>query len=209
MDAILDHYKILALTILICPLLVTCRDYIIRLLENLDKSREVAVEILKERKQKMVTKANRRTHDIQIRCRRYCVHISTSCNSRNASKFMRPWIGQYYITQKLSDIHVKIRRKSDGKLVKNRVHVNRLEHGFLWHDRPQDPEPPANVDATELAFLADEEIPPNFVDNTEIPQVVDNMSQNGDPQNNSISEKLYEVEKILRKNLLMVNGITE
>ncbi|VDI23492.1 Hypothetical predicted protein [Mytilus galloprovincialis] len=34
---------------------VTCRDYIIRLLENLDKSREVAVEILKERKQQMVT----------------------------------------------------------------------------------------------------------------------------------------------------------
>ncbi|CAG2235865.1 unnamed protein product [Mytilus edulis] len=44
---------------------VTCRDYIIRLLENLDQSREVAVEILKERKeQKMVTKANRKTHEL-------------------------------------------------------------------------------------------------------------------------------------------------
>ncbi|CAC5416682.1 unnamed protein product [Mytilus coruscus] len=95
--------------------------------------------------------------------------------------------------------HVKIRRKSDGKLVKNRVHVNRLKHGFLWHDRPQDPEPPPNVDATEPAILADEEIPPNFVDNTEIPQGVDNVSQNDNPQNDSISEKLYEVEKILRK----------
>ena len=43
---------------------VTCRDYIIRLLENLDQSREVAVEILKERKQQMVTKANRKTHEL-------------------------------------------------------------------------------------------------------------------------------------------------
>ena len=94
--------------------------------------------------------------------------------------------------KKLSDIHVKIRSKSDGKLVKNRVYVNRLKHGFLWHTQP-----PPNVDATEPAILADEEIPPNLVDNTEIPQGVDNVSQK--PQNDSISEKLYEVENVLRK----------
>ncbi|XP_063409146.1 uncharacterized protein LOC134692615 [Mytilus trossulus] len=178
---------------------VTCRDYIIRLLENLDKSREVAVEILKERKQQMVTTANRKTHELQFAVGDIVYIYRPVVTPGKHRKFMRPWIGPYYITQKLSDIHVKIRRKSDGKLVKNRVHVNRLKHGFLWHDRPQDPEAPPNVDATEPAILADEEIPPNFVDNTEIPQGVDNVSQNGDPQNDSISEKLYEVEKILRK----------
>ncbi|VDI82486.1 Hypothetical predicted protein [Mytilus galloprovincialis] len=126
---------------------VTCRDHIIRLLENLDKSREVAVEILKERKQQLVTKANRKTHELQ-----FAVGDIVYIYRPVVTPFMQPWIGPYYITQKLSDIHVKIRRKSDGKLVKNRVHVNRLKHGFLWHDRPQDPEPPPNVDATEPAY---------------------------------------------------------
>ncbi|CAC5421872.1 unnamed protein product [Mytilus coruscus] len=132
-------------------LLVTCRDYIIRLLENLDKSREVAVEILKERKQQMVTKTNRKTHELQFAVADIVYIYRPVVTLGKHRKFMRPWIGPYYITQKLSDIHVKIRRKSDGKLVKNRVHVNRLKHGFLWHDRPQDPEPPPNVDATEPA----------------------------------------------------------
>jgi hypothetical protein len=44
--------------------------------------------------------------------------------------FIRPWVGTFYIAEKLSPFHVKIRRKSDGKLIKNRVHMHRLKHGF-------------------------------------------------------------------------------
>ncbi|VDI46487.1 Hypothetical predicted protein [Mytilus galloprovincialis] len=137
---------------------VTCRGYIIRLLKNLDKSREVAVEILKERKQQMVTTANRKTHELQVAVGDIVYIYRPVVTPGKHQKFMRPWIGP-----------------------------------------PQDPEPPPNVDATELAIFADEEIPPNFVDNTEIPKGVNNVFQNGDPQNDSVSEKLYEVEKNLRK----------
>ena len=59
--------------------------------------------------------------------------------------FIRPWVGTFYIAQKLLPLHVKIRRKSDGKLIKNRVHINRLKHGFVWVGKPQENNP--GVDA--------------------------------------------------------------
>jgi hypothetical protein len=45
----------------------------------------------------------------------------------------------------LSPLHVKIRRKLDGKLIKNRVHINRLKHGFAWVDKPQENNPGVNA----------------------------------------------------------------
>ena len=53
-------------------------------------------------------------------------------------KFIRPWVAPFYKAQILSPLHVKIRGKSDGKLIKNRVHINRLKHGFVWVDKPQE-----------------------------------------------------------------------
>jgi hypothetical protein len=57
------------------------------------------------------------------------------------------WDGTFYIAHKLFPLHVKIRRKSDGKLIKNRVHIHRLKHGFSWVDKPQEDYPPIGVDA--------------------------------------------------------------
>ena len=62
------------------------------------------------------------------------------------STFIRPWVETFYIAQKLSPLHVKIRRKSDGKLIKNRVHIHRLKHGFAWVDKPQEDNPLIGVD---------------------------------------------------------------
>ena len=61
--------------------------------------------------------------------------------------FIRPWVGTFYIAQQLSPLHVKIRRKSDGKLIKNRAHMHRLKHGFAWDDKQQEDYPPIGVDA--------------------------------------------------------------
>jgi len=47
--------------------------------------------------------------------------------------FIRPWVGTFYIAQKLFPLHVKIRRK--------------LKHGFAWVDKPQEDNPPIGVDA--------------------------------------------------------------
>ena len=60
-------------------------------------------------------------------------------------KLIRPWVAPFYEAQMLSPLHVKIRGKSDGKLIKNRVHINRLKHGFVWVDKPQENNP--GVDA--------------------------------------------------------------
>ena len=117
-------------------------------------------------------------------------------------KLIRPWIGPFYIAQKLSPPHVKIRRKSDGKLIKNRVHINRLKHGFLWVDKPQDDNPPICVDAIEPCVLWDDEIPPS---NIEYSQPGNGQTQN-DVQlnhtdnivNNNVDDEVFEVEKILR-----------
>ena len=59
----------------------------------------------------------------------------------NVKKLKRPWVGPFYIAEKLSNIHVKLRRKCDGKLIKNRIHVDRLKHGHMWSDEPLDPQP--------------------------------------------------------------------
>jgi hypothetical protein len=66
-----------------------------------------------------------------------------------------------------------------------------------------DPEPPPNVDATDLAILGDDEVPFNFETNetseqNEVSQAdVDINDQIVNVQNNK--ETLYEVAKILRK----------
>ncbi|XP_046556868.1 uncharacterized protein LOC124266100 [Haliotis rubra] len=68
-------------------------------------------------------------------------------------------IVQTFPSKKLSDIHVKVRKKSDGLLIRNRIHVNRLKHGLLRVDRPDDPTPPVNIDSVEPAILGVEELP--------------------------------------------------
>ena len=42
---------------------ITCRDYVISLMENIENARTTAVETLKERKQQMTKKADRSTHE--------------------------------------------------------------------------------------------------------------------------------------------------
>ena len=103
--------------------------------------------------------------------------------------FIRPWVGTFYIAQQLSPLHVKIRRKSDGKLIKNRVHIHWLKHGFA-------------------CVLGDDEIP---VSNIEYGQHGNDQTQN-DVQlnntdnivNNNVEDGVFEVEEIFRKKY--VNG---
>ena len=70
----------------------------------------------------------------------------------NSTKLFSPWIEPYYIVEKLSDIHVRIRQK-DNTIVKNRIHINRLKLGYLRLDQPDDPTPPPDSDSVEPAIL--------------------------------------------------------
>ena len=87
-------------------------------------------------------------------------------------KLKRPWVGPYYIVEKVSPFYVKLWRKSDSKLVVNRIHINRLKPAFIRPDQPDDTRPPAVIDAVPPAVLDDSEIPDNF-DNTQTPAQTD------------------------------------
>ena len=115
-------------------------------------------------------------------------------------KLNRPWVGPFYIAEKLSDIHVRVRRRTDGKLIRNRVHVNRLKRGFIWTDHPDNTDPPRDIDAVEPAILGDNEVPDaNFAcpsDNDDDSTRNVDQNRNGNGQNDGDE---YEIEKILRK----------
>ena len=128
----------------------------------------------------------------------------------HSRKLLRPWIKPFYVCQKLSPIHVLLRRVCDGKLIANRVHINRLKFGILRNHGLDDQTPPDSIDATEPAILSDDELPPNsHMEDTPVdehpvstavhdpaPDMAEPVAPTGpEPQ----ASQLYEVEKILRK----------
>ena len=109
---------------------ITCRDYVISLMENIENARTTAVETLKERKQTMKNKADRSTHEASFTVGDIVYVYRPVVTPGRRRKCITPWVGPFYKAQQLSPLHVRIRQKSDVKLIKNRVHINRLKHGF-------------------------------------------------------------------------------
>jgi hypothetical protein len=64
-------------------------------------------------------------------------------------------VGPYLISEKLSSVHVKLHRLSDGKTIKNRIHINILKRGTLRFYEFNEA-PPENIDAVEPAILGDD-----------------------------------------------------
>ena len=119
-------------------------------------------------------------------------------------KLKRPWVGPYYIVEKLSPLHVKLRRKSDSKLVVNKIYINRLKHAVIRPDQPDDTRLPADIDSVPPAVLDDSDIPVgNFDDAHTHAQTDHTTDENSEPMDgNSQSQKandVYEIEKTLRK----------
>ena len=126
-----------------------------------------------------------------------------------------------------SQIHAKLRRVSNGKLIKNKVHINRLKGGLLRSDKPIDLTPPDNINATEPAVLNYDEIDLNsYSDLTLETHAVNNSKPNNNndviipkqkyceekqgkvttstqlqqiTDNKSVTSQMYTVEKILKK----------
>jgi hypothetical protein len=99
-------------------------------MDNIENARTTAVETLKERKQQMKNKADISTQEPSFTVGDIVYVYRPVVTHGIQKQIIRPWVAPFYIAQKLSLLHVKIRRKSDGKLIKNRVHINRLKHGF-------------------------------------------------------------------------------
>lgn len=182
-------------------------DFIVPLLEDIEMARKVAIETLKERKTAMKEKADMKANQVNFQLGDTVYLYKPVVTPGHSRKLLRPWLGPFYVCQKLSPIHVRLRRRSDGKLIANRVHIDRLKHGVLRSNGPDDPTPPTDIDATEPAVLGDSEVPAdNWVDeNSPVDVTTDDEAQDVvEPEAPTDSlqpqpSQIYEIEKVLRK----------
>ncbi|CAC5422952.1 unnamed protein product [Mytilus coruscus] len=175
----------------------TAQVYVTTFLEKLEIARKIAKESIEIRKSEMLKKANQSRDNPNFNVGDIVYLYKPVLVAGIGRKLNRPWISPYYISQKLSEIHVKLRRKSDGKLLKNRVHINRLKRGYVWTNEPYDITLPLNEDAVEPAIISVDETPADFISE----EVQPNLSQSQDnaTQNNNNDNTVFSVEKILRK----------
>ncbi|CAC5405552.1 unnamed protein product [Mytilus coruscus] len=175
----------------------TAQEYVTTLLEELEIARKIAKELIEIRKSEMLKKAYKNRDNPNFNVGDIVYLYKPVLVAGIGRKLNRPWIGPYYISQKRSEIHVKLRRKFDGKLLKNRVHINRLQRGYVWTNEPYDITPPLNEDAVEPAIISVDETPADSI----AEEVQPNLSQSQDnaTKNNNSDKTIFSVEKILRK----------
>ena len=107
-----------------------------------------------------------------------------------SKKVHLPWIGPYYVCKKLSQFNVKLRRVSDNKPVKNRIHFERLKPVYLSRDTSNltfDATPLSHADSLTPAIVNESELLLNLrksdraettaQDNAECPQAEANNSK--------------------------------
>lgn len=165
-------------------------DFIGPLIDRFTKAKDYVKHKLDERKAIMVKRTNKKINEPKFAVGETVYLYRPVVTPGKTAQFLKPWVGPFIISEKLSDIHMKLRRVSDGKLITNRVHINRLKHGTIRFD-DFDTTPPEDINATEPAILADSEVPQECVDNN------DNVhDQIGDRDKQS---DVFEVEKVLRK----------
>jgi hypothetical protein len=134
----------------------------------------------------------------------------------NTTKLARPFAGPYFIVEKPSELHAKLRRVNDNKLIKNKIHINRLKMGLLRSNEPIELSHPEHGDAAEPAYLYNDELTTNNIDNNSL---TNDMTETVTPPlsnitagnqnthstfddkiiNSQTTSKLYKVQKILRK----------
>ena len=81
-------------------------------------------------------------------------------------KLHLPWIGPYYVREKLSQLNVKLRRISDNKPMKNRIHIERLKSAYFSRDTNDltfDVTPPSHADSLPPAVEDESELPLNLI----------------------------------------------
>ena len=167
-------------------------EYIFPLVDRLQKAQDLASQKIDERKNIMIKRTNRKINEPKCNVGETVYLYRHVALPGKTMKFLRPWVGPFIGAEKLSDIHVQLRRVSDGKLIVKRVHINRLKHGTTRYVDIDD-SPIQNVDALEPAILADSEVPPdNLIENI-VNDVTDNVCVVND--NETDTEQMYEEEK--------------
>jgi hypothetical protein len=136
----------------------TVTEFIVNTIQEIKFAHNSAETILKERKEIMKEKSEKNASDPNFKVGDVVYIYEPVVVPGNTAKLTRRFAGPYFIIEKPSPIHAKLRRVSDGKPIKNKVHINRLKPGLLRSTEPIDTLPPVNADATEPVVLDIEEI---------------------------------------------------
>ena len=139
-------------------------EYCAALLQNLEHAKQFAEQNNAQQKQVISQKSLKKVQnaDIQVGQQVYL------CNPVivGSKKLHLPWIGPYYVCEKLSQVNVKLRRISNNKPVKNRIHIERLKPAYLSRDTSNltlDATPPSHADSLQPAIVDESELPLNLI----------------------------------------------
>ncbi len=80
------------------------------------------------------------------------VYIYTPLLQKNQTsrKLMLPWTGPFRLVERTSDVHFKVRRCSDNKLLPHKIHINRFKRAYEFSTLQPQPVP-ADVPPTETS----------------------------------------------------------
>ena len=194
-----------------CP--KSAQNYVSELLPMLDAARVEAEQTLNERKGLMKKRCTERAQNCQFRVGETVYLHSPVLIQDQSRKLASPWHGPFYVIEKLTDLHVRLRAIQDNKLYPQKVHVNRLKHaecrytdppdqrGEITDDEPgnTDQNPPDKADDTTAPSIDDMTmekkvpIPKKLV----VPGNSPNSAQSADTDDDQAP--FYEIEKILYK----------
>ena len=165
-------------------------DYVTELMARLEQARRIATSLMSERKKRLNDRSNDMSYVPSINVGSVVYLYQPVVVTGNSSKLSLAWIGPFYVIEKLSDLHVRLRRKSENKLVKNRIHINRLK---LATDRFNfDTSPPPHIDATPPAILNEDELP----DMNDVNELLPDMNVKVNEYNRDAHENIIMHENV-------------
>ena len=184
--------------------------YTSNIFNNLERARRDAVEVMKERQQQMKDREDSQSNHELLRVGDLVYLYKPSVVP--SRKLKKNWVPGFYVAEILSPIHVRLRRKSDGLLLRNRIHINRLKKATIrmHHEEAYIP-PLQGADNMEPAILDESEMPPEFLETSSDLQVNEEISDSPSPSTEGLDQQVvspttpapsseyFEIEKFLRK----------
>ena len=103
----------------------TANKFVEHLIEHLQFANTAAKSIMLEKKQHMQEQSQLHMRDPHFNVGDVVYIYDPVLIPGNSIKLSRLWAGPYYVVEKPSAIHVKLRRVHDNKLIRNKMHMNR------------------------------------------------------------------------------------
>jgi hypothetical protein len=180
----------------------TVRDYLQQLITNLETSRETSKGITEKHMTRYKEQFDKRSQNHNFRTGD-TVFLFVPRNRKGFSKALsNHWHGPYVIVNTEGELHFKLRKCSDNKMVKQAIHAQRLKHGYLR--TVLDETPPDLNDAMDDVELNDDDLPDDSFDTPEQRPIGDATVTNPpEGENNDDNDELedantYEVERIIK-----------